>query len=118
MGNLGVYEEFTTLAKGMGGVDSYLESIAAAAVSEATPKLVAKSAGATAVVGVLVAAAIVGGKALWAKHRAIKAAGQDAESHLRAMAEEVSDEGESLPDEGHVDSTEPGEPTQPVDGPT
>lgn len=76
MGNLGPYEQITTLAKSMGGVDKLLDATRAAAVAEAAPRIAVVSAA-------LGGALALGGRALWVKYRAVQAAGRDAEADLR-----------------------------------
>ena len=49
MSNLGKYQEFTTEAKGAGGVENFLKLIEADAIARATPELYARAVAATLV---------------------------------------------------------------------
>lgn len=81
MSNLGKYQDLTTLAKGAGGVDNFIESVELDAVLNAAPKLIIPS--------LAIGAALAWGvKSLLEKRDTIRQAAQDAKDQIRAKAAE------------------------------
>jgi hypothetical protein len=95
MGNLGPYEEITTLAKRLGGVDNLIKSIEVDAVKKAAPVLL----GVGAVIGLGAKQAIDAGKRGWTKYKASGATAAAAKEQLKAIVEESmkADEADESP---------------------
>ena len=102
MGNLGPYEQITTLAKQLGGVENLVKSIEASGAAKAAPKVVIVT-GVTAVA--LTAGVMTGGRALLARYRATRAAGAAAAGELKAAVAETSSAGP--PDAGETEPPAP-----------
>lgn len=88
MGNLGLYQEITTLAKSMGGVDVWIKSIE----SHAAKKALIKTGPVLVVLGVAAGAGatkgIDFGKNAWAKYKEGAAAAVEAKEQLKASVGE------------------------------
>ncbi|AOY74473.1 hypothetical protein ARZXY2_4974 (plasmid) [Arthrobacter sp. ZXY-2] len=100
MGNLGLYQEITTLAKSLGGVDNLIKAIETGAVKKAAPALLA--AGAVAGVGISKGATV-----LWAKYKESGVTAAEAKAKLKAIIEErmKSDDADAGPD-GNPDTAD------------
>lgn len=84
MGNLGLYQEITTLAKSMGGVDKMIKTIEFDAVKKAAPVLL----GVGALIGAGAKPVFDAGKRGWAKYKDSGAAAAEAKEQLKAIVEE------------------------------
>lgn len=98
MGNLGLYQEITTLAKDMGGVDKLIKQIEFDAVKKAAPVLV----GAGALIALGAKSGIHAGKRGWAKYKESGAAAAAAKEQLKAIVEGPTNSGDS--EEGPAES--------------
>lgn len=83
MGNLGPYQEITTLAKSMGGVDALIKSIELDAVKKAAPVLL----GVGAVIGIGAKQGIDASKRGWAKYKESGTTATSAKEQLKAIIE-------------------------------
>ncbi|WP_422758472.1 hypothetical protein [Paenarthrobacter sp. C1] len=84
MGNLGPYQDITTLAKSLGGVDKLIKSIEYDAVKKSAPVLL----GVGALIGVGAKPIFDAGKRGWAKYKGSGAAAAEAKDQLKAVVEE------------------------------
>lgn len=80
MSNLGPYQEITTLAKSLGGVEKLVHDIEAAAVTKAAPRHVA--------VGVVIGGLLVGGgKVLYDRYRMSQRIGDEARREVQVQVQ-------------------------------
>jgi hypothetical protein len=98
MGNLGPYQDITTLAKKLGGVDNLIKTIEFDAVKRAAPVLLGVGVGVGALVGAGARPAIDAGKRGWAKYKESGVAAAEAKEQLKAIVEESVNSGDA--DEG------------------
>lgn len=84
MGNLGRYQEITTLAKKLGGVDQLIKSIEFDAVKKAAPVLL----GLGALIGVGARPCIDVSKRGWRKYKKSGAVAEEAKEQLKTIVEE------------------------------
>lgn len=88
MSNLGMYQDLTTAAARLGGVENLIRAIETGAVAKAAPALLGKGAG-MGVVGTLAAGCIVLGiKRVKSTYEAREHAANDAKERLRAVVDE------------------------------
>jgi hypothetical protein len=96
--NLGPYQEITTLAKSLGGVDKMIKTIE----SDAAKKVLMKAGPVLLAVGALAGVGatkgIDAGKNAWAKYKEGEAAAAEAKEQLKAIVEESTNSDD--PDEG------------------
>ena len=87
MGNLGLYQDITTLAKSMGGVDKMIKAIEVDAVKKAAPLLIG--------VGALIATGakpvISAGRRGWGKYKESGVAAARAKEQLKSAVEQSID---------------------------
>jgi hypothetical protein len=105
MGNLGPYQDITTLAKKLGGVDNLIKTIEFDAVKRAAPVLLGVGLGLGALVGAGARPAIAAGKRGWAKYKESGVAAAEAKEQLKAIVEESmkSNDANEGPTEGSDD---------------
>lgn len=108
MGNLGDYQEFSTIAKSFGGVENYIKAIESSAVDDAVKKLA--GAGALAGLGVVAVAGTV--VFIRSKYREREAAAEEAKTKLKDLfdgnPESDNDDGDEGPIESAKDSGDEG----------
>ncbi|ROQ40682.1 hypothetical protein EDF46_0041 [Frondihabitans sp. PhB188] len=95
MSNLGKYQDITTWAKDVGGVDKLIEAIGSEAVLKAAPKLVGVGIVAGGALFLGGRTAVTQGKVLRTKFEAVRGAAAQAKTDLRARLEK-SDEPDGL----------------------
>lgn len=89
MGNLGQYQDLTTLAKSLGGVENLIQSIEKGAVSKAAPRQISTGVILGGVLYVGGKGALKGGKVLLGKYRERQTAATEAKDQLRAESKEA-----------------------------
>ncbi|WP_139007021.1 hypothetical protein [Arthrobacter crystallopoietes] len=88
MGNLGHYQDITTLAKKLGGVDNLIKTIEVGAAKKALKKTGPVLLGVGALVGAGATKGIDSGMRGWAKYKESQAAAAEAKEQLKSVVEE------------------------------
>lgn len=88
MGNLGAYQEFTTKAASVGGVDKLIKIIEGAAISKRAPWYIAGGLVAGAVLSELARAGYNFGSAKYAEYKNRQNAAEEAKADLRSAVSE------------------------------